>query len=411
MTFPFARQVGKTAALQQLGRIAGLGEVSLYGESVETDLAGIARLIPPATNLGTQWAQSGQLGLPWVPHHCEFVRSMRPPRSLGPRPACFGQLEQYNANSPGLRVLDLPGGIFAHVFGAPLTMNADGKTVVADATSRYAPLLHYVDFSLDEVVASARMLDGTAVVITDDIRPLNYSHWLLDWLPRLAFLGRQARLTNTFVVTTPLVTEFQRQSLEMCGFSPDRIIELADFSAIRARRLLVPADIRNIPHPCFKGAPWAISFLRDTLGLPSFVLHRSTEPARKLYVSRDDAARRKVLNDAEFSAMLSSQGYAHVTLSNMKLSEQIYVFANATHIISLHGAGLSNLAFCSPGTQVIELFPETYGTPAFYALADALNLSYYAYIAGTDTQHSVSQYHDVVVDVAAFRDACSSLLL
>lgn len=410
MSPPFHINLGKTAALEKLARIAGVVDLNAWGGGAEIYLTRLIEVIPPYTNIHFKWCPAGEMDLDWISHHDPAARTLRQPDFLNGRPACFGPVRQIHAFSPGFRLLDLRDGAFAHLFGAPISVHADRRTIVADASSRYSRLLQYYDFSLDDVVTSARQIDGTAIVISDDIRPLNFSHWILDWLPRLAFLGIRARQPDTFVVTTPLVADFQRQSLEMCGFTSDRIIELEEFSAIRARQLLVPADIPTIPHPTFKAAPWAVSYLRDTLGLASFRLHRGTEPPRKLYVSRADAGRRRVSNDADLSAMLASRGYTHITLSNLKLSEQIYLFSNATHIISLHGAGLSNLVFCGPGTRVIEVFPESYGTPAFYALAGALDLRYHTYVAKADAVNPVPQYHDALVDVAAFRDLAGHLL-
>jgi capsular polysaccharide biosynthesis protein len=49
---------------------------------------------------------------------------------------------------------------------------------------------------------------------------------------------------------------------------------------------------------------------------------------------------------------------------------------NAAFIVSPHGAGLANLLFCGPGTQVIELMPRVEVRPFFWLISEKLDLVY-----------------------------------
>ena len=42
---------------------------------------------------------------------------------------------------------------------------------------------------------------------------------------------------------------------------------------------------------------------------------------------------------------------------HFSVAEQATEFARATCVVAVHGAGLSNIVFCRPGTCVIEIFP------------------------------------------------------
>ena len=44
-----------------------------------------------------------------------------------------------------------------------------------------------------------------------------------------------------------------------------------------------------------------------------------------------------------------------IDLDKLNIIDQAQTFAEATHIVSPHGAGLTNLLWCEPGTKVIEL--------------------------------------------------------
>jgi capsular polysaccharide biosynthesis protein len=79
-------------------------------------------------------------------------------------------------------------------------------------------------------------------------------------------------------------------------------------------------------------------------------------PGRKIYVSRRNAARRRILNDAGLEAMLAKRGFDLVTLGPQPIEEQARLFAEADVIVAQHGAALTNLLYASPGAKVVEIF-------------------------------------------------------
>ena len=48
-------------------------------------------------------------------------------------------------------------------------------------------------------------------------------------------------------------------------------------------------------------------------------------------------------------------------LHDIKFIDQVNLFYNAEIIVGLHGGGFANLAFCKPGTKIIELKSLTSG--------------------------------------------------
>ncbi|NET41307.1 DUF563 domain-containing protein [Okeania sp. SIO2B3] len=50
-------------------------------------------------------------------------------------------------------------------------------------------------------------------------------------------------------------------------------------------------------------------------------------------------------------------------------------------IITPHGAGLTNLVFCTPGTKVIEIFSPKYITPIYWQISNVCGLLHY-YLIG-----------------------------
>ena len=306
--------------------------------------------------------------------------------------------------SPELRVLEVPDGTVALVGRAPVVLPSSRDCVIGDFSSAYAPLRKAYAWDLRQAVADARHVPGTALVLCDDVWPPNYSHWLLDELPRLAFLGSRRDLS--LIVSAP-TRQFQHDTLRQIGFAPEQVVAVEDFDAVRADRLLATADLSDMPHPAFKGADWALGFLRKTL--------RCSEPAarsQKLYVSRADASGRRLRNEDALMELLRPLGYQSVRFSKLKAAEQTWAVAKASHVVGLHGADFANLAFAQPGTQVIEIFPERYGTPAYYVVAAALKCHYATYVARSpvDNQSERAQAHDVSLDLDHFAHACRDIL-
>jgi capsular polysaccharide biosynthesis protein len=409
---PLDVRLGKADAIMELSARAGItGANGWNSGSIPSTLAQIREALPPMRNEETVVSTAEKLGLNWTPIHQANARGLTPPIFTNGRPACFGGVDAVNAFSPEFKLLTIQNGYVGHFFGAPLIMAADGISIVQDVSSLYGGLYQYYDFDLSATIKEAPFIDGIVIPIADDIRPLNFCHWLVDWIPRLSFLGPLARNPSVFVVTTPLIAEYQRDSLRMCGFDESRVIALEDFRAIRAGELVVPNDLQVIPHPIYKGAPWALAYLRSSVGLASLVEASGDVRRReKIYVSRGDAMRRKIVNDAELATALASYGYRTIELSGMSLADQVASFAYASHVVSLHGAGLSNVAFALPGTKVLEIFPERYGTPAFAVIAASVGCSYATYIADSTVAAATTQSDDVEIDVVNFLEVCGHLI-
>jgi hypothetical protein len=66
--------------------------------------------------------------------------------------------------------------------------------------------------------------------------------------------------------------------------------------------------------------------------------------------------------------------------------------------------------FAAAGTTLVELFPATYGTPAFYVLAAGVGVKYASYIVTDVVAGSRTQIDDIVVDVDDFMARCGALL-
>jgi capsular polysaccharide biosynthesis protein len=291
------------------------------------------------------------------------------------------------------KVAKVADGYVGMVYDAPTVFDKDRK-VEPEFSSFYSVLNGYVDDGKGVNFDDARYIDGDLFVMHDDIGLLNYSHWLADWLPRLRAIQGN---TDIYVLTLPLDRKWQIDLLECFGIGPERCISLPQWGAVRARNIYVPSALTRIFHPAYQGADWVRQFLQSNILGKS-----SANLGPKIYLSRRDAPDRRVLNEDKLEEFLQSLGFQCFSASEYTPCEQASIFHNARTVVSLHGAGLTNIIFCKPGTKILELLPNNYSTPAFWIIASTGRLIYGTYIC-ENTVKSENRDHpqagNVIVDI------------
>jgi capsular polysaccharide biosynthesis protein len=132
-------------------------------------------------------------------------------------------------------------------------------------------------------------------------------------------------------------------------------------------------------------------------------------PWRRIYVSRADAWLRRLTNEAEITELAERAGFTPVTLTGMPVAEQVRLFAEASHIVAPHGAGLANIGFCRPGAALCELQMDAYVQWSFRHLAARRRVRYGCVIGRVEAPraqwvHNDSWRIDPAAVVAALRD-------
>ncbi len=123
-----------------------------------------------------------------------------------------------------------------------------------------------------------------------------------------------------------------------------------------------------------------------------------------LYLSRAGTKLRNPLNSAALDRALDQRGIAPFVATDANHAEQIARFRAAQIVIAVHGAGLTNLVFCAPGTRVIEIFPQNFVKSPYWRLANRLGLRYRPVIGGPGDYDQ-----RFTVDVAAVQAALDEI--
>lgn len=211
----------------------------------------------------------------------------------------------------------------------------------------------------------------------------NYFHWLFDVLPRVGLIRGSGLEADRYIFRGGRQQSYINETLDMMGIPERQRIFTHNHFHWKAQRLIVPSLASRYtwsvyPQPVVY-SKWAYDFVRDEF-LSKHALDICAR-SKRLYISRANANQRRLLNEDEILAKLVQLGFTSVDPGTLSVKEQIRLFASAETIVAPHGAGLANLAFCSPGTKVVELFSPVY-TPVYYwMLSQYAGLDYY-YLVG-----------------------------
>jgi capsular polysaccharide biosynthesis protein len=238
-------------------------------------------------------------------------------------------------------------------------------------------------------------ISGKVVVLTQEGHR-NYYHWMLEILPKLALLKDVE--PYDWICMPRMNLPFQKQTLAMMGVDLNKVIEVDPTTYLEADEIIVPSFVSRscyTPH-------WVVEYLRKHLMLGE----RSDLPNKfgdKIFISRQKASYRRITNEDEIFAYLETLGFKRYHLEDLSIEDQRILFSNAKIIIGPHGAGLTNLIFCQPGTKVLEIF-QSHEDDTYCYLAQVVGLDYHClkttqFVKGggyTDTSISLSLFQDFV---------------
>ena len=126
----------------------------------------------------------------------------------------------------------------------------------------------------------------------------------------------------------------------------------------------------------------------------------------RIYVSRQRARSRKIVNNAALENVLKDHGFTTLYMEDLTFTEQIAVFSQAEVIISPHGAALTNMMFMKKGAAVLELISEKVDAYMIYwSLANALQLEYYYFLcpqANDSQSFDLADLHAPLTQISNF---------
>lgn len=223
----------------------------------------------------------------------------------------------------------------------------------------------------------------------------NHSHWLSAHLPKLLMLAERDALEDVLLPAelTPAIERSLRlvglDAREFRRFDPSRPLEVAELTVVGTDRF----------------RPELLRLAQRASG----ALDGGT-PTRRVFISRAKATRRRLTNEDEIWPLLADAGFERTVMEDLSFDDQVRLMRETAVLFAPHGAGLTNMLFCPPGAQVVEVADLSFPNPNFYATAAALGHDYWLLPADPlGDAHPLER--DLLVDAVTVRGALDALAL
>jgi hypothetical protein len=221
-----------------------------------------------------------------------------------------------------------------------------------------------------------------------------YGHWFFDILPRIHLVEQSGIHIDKFLIGK-LTHPFQYESLNMLGLPLEKFFQVDrnDFHLI-TDQLVVP----SVPWILGKSPRWAFQFIHKRLKEDHSIPKNPGN--ERIYISRQDALARYVVNEKEVMNYLRQKGFTRIVTTPLSTFEKVSLFSSAEVIVTPFGSNNANLAFCNPGTKVIEMSPVTVIDDYFWKISNYAQLDYYEMICDIELPpKSVGGADNLIVDI------------
>ena len=205
-------------------------------------------------------------------------------------------------------------------------------------------------------------------------------HFFIDVMPRLYVLSFFKNESITIIINHD-VSDFQWQILKTFKVS------YRNFKFIKIKRYQ-KFKISDYVFPSFSSLN-NNGYLDDNIltfvtGLTrlAFGTELNINKNRRIYISRKYADKRKLANETEVQKILTNFGFEVVYAEHLNYKMQIELFESSNFIIGVHGAGLTNMIFCSKNTKIIEIHCHNNVNTHYCFMAKSCKLDY-SYIIGS----------------------------
>ena len=140
---------------------------------------------------------------------------------------------------------------------------------------------------------------------------------------------------------------------------------------------------------------------------------KSVQPFDYVYINRSN---RRLTNEEALQNLLTQYGFKILNLETFSLQEQVSMFHHAKIVIGFHGAGLTNILFCSDTAVIFEIVDKDCVAPCyldgifipgqkaprtyFHMLSEMKQLEYYAV-----------ESHEYTLDLISFEEKLTAVMI
>ncbi len=234
-----------------------------------------------------------------------------------------------------------------------------------------------------------------------DHRARAYYHWMTEALPRLHVAQRHGTAGTLLLPAHFARLRFVGETL--AAFGVDRPVYLP------ADKVTVVNHL-NLATTTAPSGNFSDALFRDVGQRLKAHFAAGKVPARRIYISRRLASRRRIVNEDALLPVLARFGFETVAMETLSMADQVAVCSEAEILVSNHGAGLTNMMFMAPGGKVMEIRKQDDDhSNSFFSEASAIGLDYFYMLAPPTTPMRSAHVADVIVDPQRFEAVLSQV--
>lgn len=199
----------------------------------------------------------------------------------------------------------------------------------------------------------------------------SYYHWFTECLSRLCIAES---LPSVPVLLNYGLRDWQLESLALMGIASERQLQLPDgcYEVDQLYFPSFPGYATFTTEWTFSWADWTLIKLREQL-----CGTQTIKTDKRIYVSREGAGHRRVLNEEPLMRALEREGVLVIETSRLSIQEKINLFADAALVVGAHGAGLTHSLFAPSGSSLVEVLDPAKVISTYYRMAAALGQNYW----------------------------------
>jgi len=224
-----------------------------------------------------------------------------------------------------------------------------------------------------------------------------YYLWIIEQMLKLRAVEKYERMTGSKVtILVPSgAPQFVWEMLDLIGYKNQSV--QWNRRVCKINTAIVP----SFPEPTPKGVRW----LKKKVETEKT---NKSESKKWIYISRQNARGRRVMNFEEISEVLEQFDVEIVRCEELSIKDQISLFRNVEGVIAPHGAGLTNIIWAE-SLSVVEIFNQTV-QPPYYVISDMLGYEYRAISGESVGVYKKERHMDIKIDIEEFKSVLEQVI-
>ncbi len=283
-----------------------------------------------------------------------------------------------------------------NIYYSPPKLNCFVNILINTKLHLYSKILEIVIHLFKTLISLKKVNFFSEAFIVNDKYINNYFHWVNDILPKLYYL--HISYPNSIVILSEEHKKipFIQESIYIFKL---QYYFISNKEKIYIKRLykVEPLSGNGAQNPEFL-IP-AIDLLKQNL-----VSNISDNLKVKIYITRRKANNRRTFPEGELEEFLKKSSYLIIEAENLSFQQQVELFSKCSHLISVHGAGLTNMLYMPKTSNVLEI-KEKGDTKnyCYYFMANACKHKYLYFFGTPKSTNKSVQENDLYIDIVEFQ--------